>query len=73
MPIYGFACRACGDRFETLVRSSDTPACPSCGGVELDQQLSLIARPAKGGPAEAAPCGVEGAACGTCCPGMAGG
>lgn len=73
MPIYGYACRSCGDRFETLVRASETPACPSCGSVDLAQQLSLIAKPAKGGPADAAPCGANGASCGMCCPGMAAG
>jgi len=37
MPIYEFQCKACGVRFERLVRSSsDTPPaesiCPDCGG-----------------------------------------
>ena len=49
MPIYGYDCNACGHEFETLVRSSDTPACPSCGSTDLTKQLSLIASPAKGG------------------------
>ncbi len=65
MPIYGYACKSCGREFETLVRSSDTPACPSCGGEDLDQKLSLIAAPAKHG-GEATVC--EGAGtCGMCC------
>ena len=49
MPIYGFECKKCGAAFQTLVRSGETPACPSCGAVELEQQLSLIASPGKGG------------------------
>ncbi len=48
MPIYGFSCNACKSVFETLVRSSDTPECPSCGSTDLTQQLSLIASPGKG-------------------------
>jgi putative FmdB family regulatory protein len=49
MPIYGYDCNACGHQFEKLVRSSDTPACPSCESQDLKRQLSLIAEPAKGG------------------------
>jgi putative FmdB family regulatory protein len=49
MPIYGFDCNKCGHQFEKLVRSSETPACPSCNGTDLTRQLSLIAPPAKGG------------------------
>jgi putative FmdB family regulatory protein len=48
MPIYGYDCKICGHEFETLVRSSDTPTCPSCGSADLTKQLSLIASPAKG-------------------------
>lgn len=67
MPIYGYECNECGERFEKLVRSSETPACPSCESEELTKQLSLIASPAKGG-ADAAPvpaCGMDGG-CGQC-------
>ena len=32
MPIYEYECRACGHQFEQLVRTGDTPACPSCQG-----------------------------------------
>lgn len=49
MPIYGYDCNKCGHEFETLVRSSDTPTCPSCASADLTKQLSLIASPAKGG------------------------
>ena len=49
MPIYGYDCKNCGHEFETLVRTSDTPACPACGSVDLTKQLSLIASPSKGG------------------------
>lgn len=73
MPIYGYHCKACGNAFQTLVRSGEEPACPACGAVELEQQLSLIATPARGGE-DAAPaaCANAGASpgCGQC-PGAA--
>jgi putative FmdB family regulatory protein len=40
MPIYEYACRACGHEFEALVRASDQPACASCGSKELQKKLS---------------------------------
>ena len=50
MPIYAYACANCAHEFETLVRSNELPACPKCGSERLDRQLSLIAKPAAGGP-----------------------
>jgi putative FmdB family regulatory protein len=72
MPIYGYECRKCGASFQTLVRSGEEPACPACGAVELDQQLSLIATPARGGEDAPAACSNAGSgpACGAC-PGAA--
>ena len=58
MPIHEYACRACGSEFETLVRSSDTPSCDSCGSTELQKKLSVFATQ---GSVTA-----EAAACGTC-------
>jgi putative FmdB family regulatory protein len=71
MPIYGYRCKKCDDSFQTLVRSGDEPVCPSCGGVELEQQLSLIASASKGGD-EAPSCANAGAgpSC-AACPGAA--
>jgi len=43
MPIFEYKCRGCGNEFEALVRKSDTPACPSCNGTELERLLSLPA------------------------------
>ncbi|HRY07718.1 MAG TPA: zinc ribbon domain-containing protein [Hyphomicrobiaceae bacterium] len=48
MPIYGFSCNACHTEFETLVRSFERPECPSCGSMDLMQDLALIASPNKG-------------------------
>lgn len=72
MPIYGYHCRSCGHEFQTLVRSDEQPACPSCGAVELERQLSLIATPARGGEDAAPACSNAGAGpgCGQC-PGAA--
>ena len=40
MPIYEYECRSCGHEFEQLIRTGDTPACPSCRGVDLERLLS---------------------------------
>jgi len=41
MPIYEYECRGCGNQFERLVRTGDTPACPSCQGLDLERLLSI--------------------------------
>jgi putative FmdB family regulatory protein len=67
MPIYGFDCNKCGHQFEKLVRSSDTPICPSCQSTDLKRQLSLIAPPSKGGGGGGVPaCASGGEGCGDC-------
>ena len=43
MPIHEYACRTCHHRFETLVRASDTPHCPSCQGADLERLISMFA------------------------------
>jgi len=43
MPIYEYTCRDCGLPFETLVRASSVPACPSCHSQALDKRLSVPA------------------------------
>ncbi|MCM8596696.1 zinc ribbon domain-containing protein [Accumulibacter sp.] len=60
MPIYEYACVACGQEFETLVRSSSPePECPACHGTDLRKKLSsfsaLSAQPAAS--ALPGPCG----------------
>jgi putative FmdB family regulatory protein len=42
MPLFAYACQTCDAEFELLVRASDVPACPSCGGQNLRQQLARI-------------------------------
>jgi putative FmdB family regulatory protein len=74
MPLYAFRCDDCHKEFETLVRSNEAPECPACGSAELSRQLSLIAKPATGGPggevATSASCAAMsgGAPCGAGCP-----
>lgn len=43
MPIYEYACNDCGNQFETLVRSGDSPACPGCHSNQLEKLLSVFA------------------------------
>jgi len=43
MPIYDYSCRACGHKFEALVRRQTVPACPECKGEDLERLLSLPA------------------------------
>ncbi|RBP14122.1 putative FmdB family regulatory protein [Roseiarcus fermentans] len=59
MPIFAYRCRDCGKEFSTLVMSGETPVCERCESADLDQQLSLIAAPSKGG--ESAPATAAGA------------
>lgn len=60
MPIYEYACQACGKEFETLVRGSEKPACPGCESTRLDKKLSVFAAAGsqpEAAPAMAGPCG----------------
>lgn len=41
MPIYEYRCGKCGHEFEALVRGATTPACESCGSLDLERLLSL--------------------------------
>jgi len=41
MPIYEYACTACGHEFELLIRGKATPACPACESEDLERKLSL--------------------------------
>lgn len=42
MPLYAYTCKSCEADFELLVRASDVPVCPSCGGKELTQEIARI-------------------------------
>jgi len=45
MPIYEYACRGCGRRFEHLLlpTAPTDPACPDCGSADLERLLSGFA------------------------------
>jgi putative FmdB family regulatory protein len=62
MPIYEYACKACGHEFETLVRSGNVPDCPTCHSTDLDKKLSVFAT--GGSSADATP--VAAGSCGGC-------
>ena len=73
MPIFAYRCRSCGDEFQTLVMSDETPMCKTCESEDLEQQLSLIASPNKGGDASAGADADFGAcSAGMCCGGACG-
>jgi putative FmdB family regulatory protein len=43
MPLYDFRCRACGKRFEELVRLGETPECPKCHDATPERLFSATA------------------------------
>ena len=43
MPIFEYQCTSCRHEFETLVRTGDTPACPTCASQALTKLISLPA------------------------------
>ena len=43
MPIFDYRCRACAREFEALVIKSSVPACPTCGGEDLEKLVSAPA------------------------------
>jgi putative FmdB family regulatory protein len=40
MPIYDYACRQCGQKFELLLLKGTVEACPSCQSQDLERLLS---------------------------------
>ena len=51
MPIYEYACQACGARFETLVRSFGASAdaeCPHCHSMNCRKSISLFSSVSSG-------------------------
>ena len=61
------ACRDCGETFETLVMPGDAPACRACDSEMLNQQISLIATPRRGGETGMASCAAADTRCGWAC------
>jgi putative FmdB family regulatory protein len=50
MPVYEYACKACGHEFEREQRISDPPVkkCPSCGALKARRQISRTSFVLKG-------------------------
>ncbi len=59
MPLLEFRCRDCETKFEELVRSGESVACPKCGGARADRLLSAFAVTSHAGGGET-PCGMPG-------------
>ena len=51
MPIYEYACAACGHQLDALQRLADAPLvdCPACGAPQLKRQMSAPSFRLKGG------------------------
>jgi putative FmdB family regulatory protein len=58
MPIFEYACRACGHEFETLVRGAEAPSCAKCASAELEKKLSVFSQSKESTPVGA--CGHPG-------------
>ncbi len=43
MPLYEYHCQTCQSDFELLIRGSERPVCPDCGGGRLSKQFSVPA------------------------------
>ena len=68
MPLYPFACGACGSEFEELVTRMTTPVvavCPSCGSDKTSRRFAVPAKAtvSRDLPTTTGPCGV-GPPCG---------
>lgn len=64
MPLFEYACRQCHHEFEALVRTTDTPECPSCHGADLERRFSVFA--AHSAPATTASPRPSMGPCGSC-------
>jgi putative FmdB family regulatory protein len=49
MPLFEYLCRECSHQFETLVRGSETPACPACHTTALERRMSTFAAHSRDG------------------------
>jgi putative FmdB family regulatory protein len=68
MPIYEYACHACGHEFEKLMlRASQTIACPACSSADLERRLSCCGFKSAGKPSgEQVPARSGKSGCGSC-------
>jgi putative FmdB family regulatory protein len=68
MPLYEYTCLGCSKRFEALVLGPARPACPACGGHDLEKLISTFAVGTGGGRAASASGTPRetGGSCGSC-------
>jgi len=55
MPVYEYQCLECGEKFEKLVRSMNSPQeieCPKCGGRKVEKLLSAFGLRTSGSASE---------------------
>jgi putative FmdB family regulatory protein len=55
MPIYEYQCLECGEKFEKLMRSINSPQeieCPKCGGRKVEKLLSNFGLQTSGSASE---------------------
>jgi putative FmdB family regulatory protein len=45
VPLYDFACRSCGERFEARTDTEGSAACPACGAPDAERLLAPFAGP----------------------------
>lgn len=64
MPLFEYACKSCDHQFESLVRGSETPVCPSCHGTTLERRQSVFAARTSG--PSAGPTQIPTGGCGAC-------
>ncbi|WP_029003555.1 FmdB family zinc ribbon protein [Azorhizobium doebereinerae] len=43
MPLFSYHCPTCDKDVELLMRLSDTPVCPTCGGTAMERLMSRVA------------------------------
>ncbi len=69
MPIYEYACQACGHRLEAMQKMNDAPLteCPACGKPQLQKLMSAAAGFSVKGGSGAAPSGGHGCGGGCAC------
>jgi putative FmdB family regulatory protein len=63
MPIYEYACLACGAEFEKLVQKPSATTCPSCQSERVGRRLSLVGVRTGGRSTDASPAPMGGGGC----------
>jgi len=64
MPLFEYSCKSCDHQFESLVRGTETPACPSCHGTTLERRQSVFAARTTNAVSASTP--VQMGPCGSC-------